>query len=603
MKEQITTLRKRLMRYFLLVVLIMSVCLGVFYQIAMQNTTRLAVESMENIMGKINLDTYNILHEAEEVAHLVAKDSELQKALRKPLPGTSQELYRQRMDLNAKLWDIKRYTPNIDGIYVVGENGAQYRSAFSSMLQKDFRREEWYQELKKTKSSIWSCFGEGSFIIRDLDSYMISLRYPVIDRASYEFMGAVVLDISMENLRQIAQEGMGFDGTLILLDERNQMLYTDMDKEADLSVLEGVKRWFSEKEIEKSGTATADIGGNGYLISGMALDIAGWKIVGMIPEQVIYEQLNMMKGMLLAVSVICICLSVVLAISVSNGVSRPVRDIRTAMKNMEHGNLEVHVESNRNDEMGALAVSFNHMANELKILVQEQKKAQEKLRRAELKALQAQINPHFLYNTLDSINWMARAGEISQVGEMINSLSIFFRISLSGGKMFITVEEELRHVENYILIQKKRYEKYLDYKIEVPAELYSCSCLKMILQPLVENGIYHGIKEKGQRGMISITAEEKEDMLLFYVTDTGKGMSAEKLKELEQMMKKGIEYDSSSYGVINVQQRIQTCYGEQYGLHFQSKIGEGTQVTVVLPKHQCVQGGNTNELESSDCRG
>lgn len=603
MKERMTTLRERLMRYFLLVVLIMSICLGVFYQIAMQNTTRIAVESMENIMGKINLDTYNILHEAEEVAYLVAKDSELQKALRDSLPDTSQELYRQRMDLNAKLWYIKRYTPNIDGIYVIGENGAQYRSAFSSMLQKDFRKEEWYRELKETKSSMWSCLGEGSFIIRDLDSYMISLMYPVIDRASYEFMGAVVLDISMENLRQIAQEGLGFDGTLILLDEGNQVLYTDIDEKENISVPEEVEQWFFGKKIEKPGTAMADLGGKGYLISGMALDIAGWKIVGLIPEWVIYERLDMTRGMLLAVSLICICLSVVLAISVSDGVSRPVRDIRTAMKNMEHGDLAVHVESRRNDEMGALVASFNHMANKLKILVQEQKKAQEKLRRAELKALQAQINPHFLYNTLDSINWMARAGEISQVGEMINSLSIFFRISLSGGKMFITVEEELRHVENYILIQKKRYEKYLDYKIEVPEKLYNCSCLKMILQPLVENAIYHGIKEKGQRGIIRITAEEMGDMLLFYVTDTGKGMSLEKLSELEQMMKKGIEYDSSSYGVINVQQRIQTCYGEQYGLHFQSKMGEGTRVTVVLPKYRYVQGGKTNELESSDCRG
>lgn len=603
MKERITTLRKRLLRYFLLVVLIMAVCLGVFYQIAMQNTTRIAVESMENIMGKINLDTYNILHGAEEVAYLVAKDSELQKALRVSLPSASQELYCQRMDLNAKLWYIKRYTPNINGIYVLGENGAQYRSAFSSMLQKDFREEEWYQELKKTKNALWSCLEEGSFIIRDLDSYMISLMYPIIDRASYGFLGAVVLDISMENLRQIAQEGMGFDGTLMLLDKENQVLYMDMDKEENASVCRDVEQWFSEKEIEKSGTATADLGGKGYLISGMELDIAGWKIVGLIPEQVIYEQLDMMKNMLLAVSVICICLSVVLAISVSDGVSRPVRDIRRAMKNMEHGDLEVHVESCRNDEMGALAASFNHMANKLKILVQEQEKAQEKLRRAELKALQAQINPHFLYNTLDSINWMARAGEIRQVGEMINSLSIFFRISLSSGKMFITVEEELRHVENYILIQKKRYEKYLDYKIEVPTELYSCSCLKMILQPLVENAIYHGIKEKGQRGMICITAEALGDMLLFYVTDTGKGMSSEKLEELEQMMKKGIEYDSGSYGVINVQQRIQTCYGQRYGLHFQSEMGEGTQVTVVLPKHQYVQGGKTNELESGDCRG
>jgi two-component system sensor histidine kinase YesM len=196
---------------------------------------------------------------------------------------------------------------------------------------------------------------------------------------------------------------------------------------------------------------------------------------------------------------------------------------------------------------------------------------------------------------------MARAGQTEQVSEMVDALSVFFRISLSRGRTFITVKEELRHVENYIMIQKKRYEKYLDYEIEAEESILGCQCLKMILQPLVENSIYHGIKEKGVRGLIRITAVEKNGTILFRVTDTGQGMTQEKLQELQEMMQKGIEYDANAYGVINVQRRIQTYFGKGYGLHFQSVYGEGTEVTVVIPKREIQE--DLNELESSDRRG
>ncbi|MDD3796881.1 MAG: histidine kinase, partial [Lachnospiraceae bacterium] len=466
-----------------------------------------------------------------------------------------------------------------------------------SMMLQDFREDDWYQKVKASETPLWTCQSTGSFLIRDIDNYMISIMVPVIDRASYRFLGMTVVDVRMDDLKQISQNGMVFDGMLMLLDENNKVLYSDYEGKIEEEQMERLKTILSQEKLEES-TTEISMDDSGFLISSMPLDIAGWKIVGMVSQDMIYSESNAVRNLMLVVSAVCIFLSVMLSAWVSKGISSPILFIRSVMKKVERGDLKAHAQIRQKDEIGELAESFNHMVDKLNMLVEQQKQSQEKLRMAELNALQAQINPHFLYNTLDSINWMARAGQVDQVSEMINSLSIFFRISLSRGKTFITVGEELTHVENYILIQKKRYERYLDYEISVPGELYGYQCLKMILQPLVENSIYHGIKEKGERGMIKITAEERNGTLLFHVADTGQGMTPEKLSELQQMMQEGREYNTSAYGVINVQRRIQTYFGRGYGLHFQSAWGQGTEVSVAIPKRMVQE--ELNELEDSN---
>lgn len=597
MKGRTSPIRWRMMKYFLIVVVIMVLCLVSFYQISMNNLTGVTVESMENVLAKVNLDTYNTLHEAQEMAYLVAKDKDIQFALRRALPEEEKELYSQRMERNFQLLDMNRFTKNLDGIYVVGENGAYFRSINRSMYDEDFKLKDWYNKVKATQQPLWTCQSDGSFMVRNVDEYMVSIIVPIIDRASYRFLGAVIVDVLMANLSQMTQEGMVFDGMILLTDKENRILYSDNKKAMSENEMAALEQVLQENDYQGQVTTSVSIDGKGFLFSQVSLEIAGWKIIGIVSDSMIYTNIETLRNWLLLISGICVGLSVLLAVLASRGISKPILAIRSVMYKVERGDLKAHVDIPQNDEVGELASSFNRMVDKLNILVQEQEENQKKLRLAELNALQAQINPHFLYNTLDSINWMARAGQIDQVSEMVNSLSVFFRISLSRGKTFITVAEELRHVENYILIQKKRYEKYLDYEIDVPESIRDCQCLKMILQPLVENSIYHGIKEKGERGIIRITAEETQGSIVFHVSDTGQGMTEEKLKELQEMMRKGIEYDANAYGVINVQRRIQTYFGRGYGLYFHSIWGEGTEVKVIIPKKMALE--EIHDLESS----
>ena len=209
---------------------------------------------------------------------------------------------------------------------------------------------------------------------------------------------------------------------------------------------------------------------------------------------------------------------------------------------------------------------------------------QKQLRKAEFDLLQAQINPHFLYNTLDAIVWSAEAGNEKQVVKMVGSLSEFFRSSLNKGKEIVTIREELSHVRSYLEIQQIRYQDILDYEIDVPEELYINEIPKITVQPVVENALYHGIKEKRGGGKISVTGREDGGDYIITVTDNGIGMEPDRLKEVRDGLTDSSPDSKKIYGLYNVNQRIKLDFGDEYGLSIDSVYDEGTTVTIRLPK-------------------
>ena len=221
------------------------------------------------------------------------------------------------------------------------------------------------------------------------------------------------------------------------------------------------------------------------------------------------------------------------------------------------------------------------MAGRISSLIDRQRRDQQSLHRAELELLQAQINPHFLYNTLDSIAILAESQREEDVIDMVNSLSTFFRNSLNRGEDIISLRSELIQARSYLEIQQIRYSDILSWEISVPEELQDCNVPKLILQPLIENALYHGIKNRRGRGLLTITGEESGEDLFLYVKDNGAGMTAEQLAMLQSG---NFEEHHSGLGLKNVHQRIRLYCGSPYGLSFDSVPGEGTTVTVRLPR-------------------
>lgn len=281
-----------------------------------------------------------------------------------------------------------------------------------------------------------------------------------------------------------------------------------------------------------------------------------------------------------------IVFSIVAAWGISRSIYGPIRKLHDVTRTITKNDLQALMTRDNVDEITELGMSFNIMIGKIKELLDSKIKEQESLKKAELRALQAQINPHFLYNTLDTIIWMSESKKTDEVVEIVEALADFFRISLSKGKDWITIDEEIERTRSYLTIQKMRYRDIMDYRIEVNEGVSKNTILKLILQPLVENALYHGIKNKRQGGTITVRAGPRNtNEILLEVEDNGIGFTPEKLAQVQAQ----IEDDSDEirfergFGIDNVNKRIKIYYGKQYGISIKSEYQVGTKITLIVP--------------------
>lgn len=264
-------------------------------------------------------------------------------------------------------------------------------------------------------------------------------------------------------------------------------------------------------------------------------------------------------------------------------ITRPFKELSQVTDEIAKGNLSVRANVNTGAEATALSNSMNTMIDKINELLEQVTTEQTRLRKAEFELLQAQINPHFLYNTLDAIIWLAEAGEQKRVVGMVRNLSDFFRTSLNQGKDINSIKEEMLHVKSYLEIQHVRYQDILSYDIEVPESLYIYSIPKITIQPLVENALYHGIKNKRGMGHISIRGQAGEKDFTITVTDDGIGIDETRLRQVQSGIQNKVLTGKDFYGLYNVCERIRLNFGEEYGIFIESVYGEGTSVRVILP--------------------
>lgn len=300
-------------------------------------------------------------------------------------------------------------------------------------------------------------------------------------------------------------------------------------------------------------------------------------------RQSLKEQVtNVIVTMIIALSSIIIA-SILVNILVTDSITKPIRMLCEKTALVAKGDFTTRTSCDNHDELSILSDSFNDMAYKLEQQVKSIKLEQENLRYMESKLLQTQINPHFLYNTLDTIIWLIEGEKYKEAIDIVVSLSEFFRIIVSKGKDFITIREEETHIKSYLQIQQSRYKDILDYEINIPEELYGYQILKLTLQPLIENSLYHGIKMLRARGKITVTGELKDQVICFHVIDNGIGMEEEALKALRKEVERPGSEQSTGFGLANVNKRIKLNYGNDYGLDIQSKKGEGTDISIKIP--------------------
>ena len=295
------------------------------------------------------------------------------------------------------------------------------------------------------------------------------------------------------------------------------------------------------------------------------------------------DQIRDFLLLFVGVIVVLIVIITVAAVLISLGIIKPVRELYNATQKVARGDFAARARVRTTDEIAELAESFNAMAGNMQGMIRKIKEDEQKMRRTDLRLLQEQINPHFLYNTLDTIVWLIEGDETNQAVNMVVTLSDFFRQVLSKGKELITIREEEQHIRSYLEIQSVRYHDILEYDIQIDQALYDYRILKLTLQPVVENALYHGIKYKRAKGYIHVNGETDGDLIRLTVRDNGAGMEVEELEELRKEIGRPCKETERGFGLANVNERIHMYFGNQYGISIRSVKDKGTIVEIMIP--------------------
>lgn len=417
---------------------------------------------------------------------------------------------------------------------------------------------------------------------RKVISIMATIKQPI----THQVLGFIRIDLDDSSIEQFCDNvHIGESGYFYVVDTDGRPIFVPANLEKDHSV----SPLIPSKETLAAGEGQY-VEAAQFIVH-TASEVTGWSIIGQVPLKEVVQDASNIRRLIFVSVALSIVFTIALYFYITNRLTRPIQLLKNKMRQAASGYLEAKVTPTGSDEIADLGKSFNIMLGKIKTLLNQSIKEQEHIQKAELRTLQAQINPHFLYNTLDSILWMAESGKNDAVILLVKALSQFFRVSLNKGKDWITLSNEVEHVQSYLTIQQMRYRDILTYEINIPQELMSTTILKMSLQPLVENALYHGIKNKRGIGKITLTGKLLHPhMIQLEVIDNGNGMTLERLEKVRESLEQiptaeEIEQDSSlsGFGLRNVHQRIRLYYKEPYGITVDSTYHEGTTITILIP--------------------
>lgn len=574
------SLHHRLILYFMLLMMIpISVAGTLIYRASDVRISDSALALAEEVVGKTGENLEAVLLDMQSAAKQVAEDHTVQILMAK-LQDSEKAEDSVILELDARLKQIAGMYAGLDGVYICLDDFTVAKSRYYAVRDEHKALPmtmEQYEVIRNHEDIQWIVSDEGSLVADNMGNAVLSAARLLPLSSTGQPCGIVVAEVRQSYLKQIFDKKLGESGTIFLMSARSNIALLPAAA-SDEIVSDAVN------QIRRTDRKAATISLHDRVIFYVPLSLSEWTAIGVVMKQ----SLRGDSQEILTLFVITVLMTLLLTIFVSGSLAdyelRPIRRIQTYIKDMENGEFGKPLPSMRSDEIGSLAENTQEMSEKIGELLETVKTEQKRMRTAEFKALQAQINPHFLYNSLDSINWLVRKGNTEKATEMISALTTFFRIGLSKGRDIITVREELEHVRSYLVIQKIRYENQFEYSFYVDPETENYFVPKLMLQPLVENALYHGIKLCERKCILMIQVLSHGDRIEIEVLDNGAGMDAETLESVRKAMEHKGENRANSYGVVNVNDRIQILAGQEYGLRLTSEKGVGTSARIVLPK-------------------
>lgn len=420
--------------------------------------------------------------------------------------------------------------------------------------------------------------------LENLFTYYYPWVVTIIHKQYVDFYGQevyIAMDVKFSAIASYLDEvGIGQYGYCYVIDQSNSIVYHPQQQILYMNLKNE-----NVDEIGNYEDGLYSLDGTIYCIQ--TLSNENWRVVGVsYTGELVNERVNSILKVIVAASVVTIALTLFFVYLFSRRISKPIKELVSAMKKFESDTANFQYDSVGGFyEIQNLSESFAHMVGMIQQLMEKVKAEEITLRKTELKALQAQINPHFLYNTLDSILWMCEQERSKEAVEMVEALARLFRISISKGHEMITIENELNHAKSYLMIQSIRYKNQFHYEFHVDESILQYYCNKITLQPMLENAIYHGIDRMIDEGELTVTAKEDGDDIVFMVEDNGVGMTEEQCSTILESESN----DKNGIGIKNVNDRFKIYFGDQYGVTIHSVPDEGTTIIIRFPK---VEGDN-----------
>ena len=561
---------------------LMVVAVLIFMLIAINYTSNSiydnAVNYMNQIIKQVNYDLDSYVGFLKNISYIVSTNEDVSNYLFNT-ELTEEEKLEAKEKIITQFKTIMDSRSDIYNIAIVAENDRSILNDGNSKFTEyiDIKEQDWYKNALESKTGISISPSHVQNAIEDCYKWVITLSKALTNYNTGMNEGVFFVDLNYNAIIDLCSNNIGNKGYIFMMDEDGNMIYHPKQQ-----LIYGE---LMEENIEEILLSEEDFFINDekiYTVSRSAE--TGWITVGAVSTEELFRNNKQVQGMYLLVAGALLISVIVLSSIISKQITKPIIKLSDSMSMVEHGEFDkASVPITIDNEIGMLSRSFNVMTEKIHSLMEQNIYEQEEKRKNEMKALQAQINPHFLYNTLDSIIWMSEAGKNEEVVLMTSALARLLRQTISNDKAKVTVSEEINYVRSYLTIQKMRYKDKLEFQINVSPEIMSVKIIKFALQPLVENAIYHGLKYKETKGNLVIEGYKEGEKAVLVVKDDGVGMDEHTLANIFDGSKKGEK--SNGVGVPNVQKRLQLYYGPEYGITYMSRKGEGTVATVTVPMY------------------
>ncbi|MEF3306705.1 cache domain-containing sensor histidine kinase [Paenibacillus sp. GYB003] len=577
------SLQRKLSLLLLVAVVLPLLATGVVsYRIASSLTEEKEKQSGTNTLRQMADRLEFMIRDAESMSVFIIGQKDIQLYLDNERADIS--LYTLNIGFLTNLVFSKPYISNITILsahdYPTLSNTTILRSGLAQQLEQN-------EEKMKSGAKWWTSLYENQ-TSADGMKRVVSLVRPI--RSTNQFRNVGVLSISLdENEMRGVLKNAGWEkqGYVLLVDGNDTILSGDSPEWLGRPLRERLPNLGDWNGGEGTFTYSEEGWGEDTVLY-RSIAGTGWKLVGVIPTRTYRAQNEYVLAVTAVAIGIALLVSVIFVLLFIRRVTRPLRGLAGTLKDMNPDEPIPSFPVKSADEVGLLLHSFNKLSERIWRLKEQVQMNEAKKKEADIMALQAQINPHFLYNTLSSIHWMALMNKDGQIAEMVGALSDFLRFSLNKGEEFCAVQQEVAHAQNYAKIMSIRFQDKFESQFYIDSRLHDKPMLKLLLQPLIENSIMHGLQKKKGRGQLYVHGELHGDSMTFVVEDTGIGMEALKLDEVRRNLNAASGTSSpepgrSGYGLRNVHQRLQLHYGSGTGLRIESEPGVGTRITFTIP--------------------